>query len=128
LVVPIIESVRAIPNIRAMSRVDGVEVFFFGPADFSASAGHRGQWEGPGVAEQILKLKDALRSAGKHCGLLTRQEEDFAQRKDQGFRMLGLGTDAGLLLRSIREMLRAAGRDRNPATTLDPRDGMPVRR
>jgi 2-keto-3-deoxy-L-rhamnonate aldolase RhmA len=123
LVVPIIESVRATANIQAMCRADGVEVFFFGPADFSASAGHRGQWEGPGVAEQILKLKNVLRDAGKHCGLLTRQAEDFVQRKDQGFRMLGLGTDAGLLIRSLREMLRAAGRERNPATTLDPKDG-----
>ena len=126
LVVPIIESVRAIANLPAMCRVEGAEVFFFGPADFSASAGHRGQWEGPGVAEQILKLKDTLRGAEKHCGLLTRHAEDFGQRKEQGFRMLGLGTDTGLLLRSIREMLRAAGRDRNPAASLDPKDTTPV--
>ena len=127
LVVPIIESVRAIPNIQAMCRADGAEVFFFGPADFSASAGHRGQWEGPGVAEQILKLKDVIRGAGKHCGLLARNAEDFAQRQAQGFRMLGLGSDAGLLARSVREMLRAAGRERNPATSLDPKDGALVR-
>ena len=126
LVVPIIENVRAIPNIQLMAQLDGPELFFFGPADFSASAGHRGQWEGPGVAEQILTLKDALRAADKHCGLLTRNAEDFMQRKEQGFRMLGLGTDAGLMMRSIREMLRVAGRDRTPATSLDPKDGLPV--
>ena len=127
LVVPIIESVRAVANIHAMCRADGVEIFFFGPADFSASAGHRGQWEGPGVAEQILHLKDVIRGAGKHCGLLARHAEDFAQRNAQGFRMIGLGSDAGLLARSIREMLRAAGQDRTPATSLDPKDGAPVR-
>ena len=27
-------------------------IFFFGPSDYSSSAGYRGQWEGPGVAER----------------------------------------------------------------------------
>ena len=53
-----------------MCEVDGVEIFFFGPADFSASAGYRGQWEGPGVAEALLGVKDAVRRAGKHCGIV----------------------------------------------------------
>ena len=63
LVVPLIESVRAVGQMTAMAAVPGTEVFFFGPSDFSATAGHRGQWEGPGVAEQILALKDVLRHA-----------------------------------------------------------------
>ncbi len=49
-----IESVAAVAEVPRMCEVDGVEIFFLGPADFSASAGHRGQWEGPGVAEPSL--------------------------------------------------------------------------
>ena len=64
LVVPIIETVRGAEAVSRMSQVDGVEIFFFGPADFSATAGHRGQWEGPGVAETLLSLKDVIRQAG----------------------------------------------------------------
>lgn len=127
LVVPLIESVRAVAEVPRMARVAGAEVFFFGPADFSASAGHRGQWEGPGVAEQILALKDALRAAGKACGVMTRSPEDLDVRRGQGFQMLGLGSDTGLLFRGAREMLRAAGRDRQPAASLDPRDAAVVR-
>ncbi|MBI3870287.1 MAG: hypothetical protein HY299_17315, partial [Verrucomicrobia bacterium] len=125
LVVPILESVRAVAAAPAMCQVDGAEVFFFGPADFSASAGHRGQWEGPGVAERILELKDILLAAGKRCGVLARSPEDLEARRGQGFQVLGLGADAGLLIRSMREMLRAAGRDRNPATSLNPKDAAP---
>lgn len=127
LVVPIIESVKAVAAVPAMCRVDGAEVFFFGPADFSASAGYRGQWEGPGVAEQLLQLKDTIRNAGKHCGLLTTSTENLLARREQGFRMLGLGADTGLLLRSLHELLKAAGRDRRPSTSLDPKDGNAVR-
>ena len=123
LVVPLIESVAAIPNVPAMCELDGIDVLFFGPADFSAAAGYRGQWEGPGVADQILQLKDAINAAGKHCGLLTTSIENIGERLDQGFRMLGLGSDSGLLLRSIHQALQAVNRDRLPAPSLDPADG-----
>ncbi len=112
LVVPIIETVRAEEAVSRMSRVDGVEIFFFGPADFSASAGFRGQWEGPGVAGRLLSLKDTLRRAGKHCGVVATGPANLAERFDQGFRVIALGLDGSLLLRSLHESLEAVGRDR----------------
>lgn len=126
LVVPLIESVAAIPNVPAMCELNGTDVFFIGPADFSASAGYRGQWEGPGVAEQILQLKDIINGAGKHCGLVTRSPDDLVERRRQGFRMLGLGTDGGLLMRSIHGSLQALNSDRTLATSLDPADGRAI--
>jgi len=75
------------------------------------------------VAEQILQLKETIRRAGKHCGLLTTSTEDLLKRREQGFQMLGTGTDTGLLLRSLHETLKAVGRDRRPATSLNPADG-----
>ncbi|MCA9212047.1 MAG: hypothetical protein KDB27_03205 [Planctomycetales bacterium] len=123
LVIPLIESVAAIPNVPAMCDVNGTDVYFFGPADFSATAGYRGQWEGPGVAEQILQLKDSIRSAGKHCGVMTTSIDNLLQRQEQDFHMLGVGADSGLLLRSLHQALNAVGRDRMPATSLDSADG-----
>jgi 2-dehydro-3-deoxyglucarate aldolase/4-hydroxy-2-oxoheptanedioate aldolase len=123
LVVPIIETVRAGPEVPAMCHVDGVDLFFFGPADYSASAGYRGQWEGPGVADQILALKDTIRGAGKHCGIVATSEEDLARRRAQGFGMIGLGLDGGLLIRSIRSALRVVGRDRGMTADLVPVPG-----
>lgn len=120
LVVPIIESVRGGENLRAMLEVDGVEVFFFGPADFSSSAGHRGQWEGPGVAERIGALKDAILAAGKHCGVMATGHANLLERRGQGFGMLGLGADAGLLLRGLHESLAAVGRDRRITASFAP--------
>jgi 2-keto-3-deoxy-L-rhamnonate aldolase RhmA len=111
LVVPIIESVRAVESIGRMSQVDGVEIFFFGPADFSASAGFRGQWEGPGVGAQLLALKDTIRLAGKHCGVMAAGPANLAERLQQGFQMIALGLDASLLLRSLHEALASVGRD-----------------
>jgi 2-keto-3-deoxy-L-rhamnonate aldolase RhmA/quercetin dioxygenase-like cupin family protein len=120
LVVPIIETVRTLRQVPLLSRVEGVEVYFFGPADLSATAGHRGQWEGPGVAEQILAAKDTLRRAGKHCGVVTTSEEDLNRRREQGFRMIGLGLDSGLLRRALHSTLKAVGRDRRLSASFQP--------
>ncbi len=105
LVVPIIESVRGGQAIRELVTVDGVDVFYFGPADYSSSAGYAGQWEGPGVAEQILAAKDAIRQAGKNCGVVATGPENLRQRVDQGFRMIGFGMDSGLILNGLRGWL-----------------------
>jgi 2-keto-3-deoxy-L-rhamnonate aldolase RhmA/quercetin dioxygenase-like cupin family protein len=120
LVVPIFETVNAAKNIVRLSQVDGVDVCYFGPADFSASAGFRGQWEGPGVAEQILRMQDVLRNAGKHCGVVATSPEDLLHRQQQGFRMIALGMDAGLLLGSIRGRLAVLNRDRAPQASFLP--------
>ncbi len=112
LVVPIIETVRAVQNIDQLARVKGTDLFFFGPADLSATAGFPGQWEGPGVADLIVQAKDALRKAGKHCGVIATDEANLALRREQGFSLLGLGLDGSLLLRSLHTMLAAQGRDR----------------
>ena len=97
-------------NIEELCRVEGVELFQFGPADYSSTAGYKGQWEGPGVAEQLLAIKETIRRHGKHCGVLATSNENLAQRRDQGFRFLGVGMDAGLLLRSLTGALEEMGR------------------
>lgn len=112
LVVPIVETVKAVRNVPMMCQVDGVDVMFFGPADLSSSAGFRGQWEGPGVADQILQAKDTIRRSGRHCGVLATSNDNVRERQQQGFRMIGLGMDAGLMIRALRASLTTVGRDR----------------
>ena len=120
LVVPIIETVNAARQVPQMCRVDGVELLWFGPADYSSTAGFRGQWEGPGVAEQILQMKDQIRAAGRHCGLIATSVDNMLERQSQGFRAIGVGMDTSLLLRSLKAGLAAVGRDRSLRASLVP--------
>lgn len=112
LVVPIIESVLAGNNIDLLLQVPGTEIFFFGPADYSASAGFAGQWEVPEVIEQMNSAKDKVIKSGKYCGVVTTGIEDLQRRRNDGFRMLAYGIDAGLLIKSIRQISASLGRDR----------------
>jgi 2-keto-3-deoxy-L-rhamnonate aldolase RhmA len=127
LVVPIIETVRSAPHVPQMCQVDGVELFFLGPADYSSTAGYPGQWEGSGVAQQLLAIKDTVRQAGKHCGVLATSNANLLQRRAQGFTVLGLGQDGGLLLRSLHEALATVNRDRKIVPSLRPEsEAIPV--
>jgi 2-keto-3-deoxy-L-rhamnonate aldolase RhmA/quercetin dioxygenase-like cupin family protein len=105
LVVPIIESVTAGRNVGELLEVPGVDIFQFGPADYSSTAGYAGMWEGPGVAEAIRAACDRIRERGKFCGVLATNNNDLVERREQGFRFLGLGADGGLLIRSLRSAL-----------------------
>jgi 2-keto-3-deoxy-L-rhamnonate aldolase RhmA/quercetin dioxygenase-like cupin family protein len=124
LVVPMIESVRGGQNIGEMVNVDGVEMFVLGPADYSSSAGFAGQWQGPGIGEQLLEIKNTIAAAGKCCGVIATSEANLLERREQGFGMIGLGSDCGFLISGLHTMLATAGRDRKIDASLIPRSNL----
>ena len=96
---------------------------FFGPHDYSASAGYAGHWDqAPGIAEQLLAIKDVIRSHGKHCGVVTMGDEDLLERQKQGFRMLAISLDTGLIIRGLRSILNKVGRNTTMTTDQMPPD------
>lgn len=109
MVIPMIETVEAGEAIDAILAVPGVDALFFGPVDYSASAGYLGEWEGPGVAERLLRIKDRAGTRGIPCGIMPIDVPEALLRREQGFRMIALGSDAGLLIRSAVEALQAMG-------------------
>lgn len=109
MVIPFMETVAAGEAIDALLEVPGVDAVFFGPADYSASAGYLGDWEGPGVAERLLAIKDRIRARGIPCGIMGTDIPNAQMRKAQGFQMIGLGSDTGLLIRSSVEAMKALG-------------------
>jgi 2-keto-3-deoxy-L-rhamnonate aldolase RhmA/quercetin dioxygenase-like cupin family protein len=111
LVLPIIESVTGGRNIDSLLDVPGVDIFQFGPADYSSTAGYPGQWEGPGVAEAILAARAKIAARGKFSGVMATDNDNLAMRKNQGFRFLGIGMDGALLIRSLRASLASVSRD-----------------
>jgi hypothetical protein len=46
--------------------------------------------------------------------------ENLVQRRQQGFRMLGVGSDSGLLLRSLHAALGVVGQDRRILPSFTP--------
>jgi 2-keto-3-deoxy-L-rhamnonate aldolase RhmA len=109
LVLPMIETVDSGKNLDAIMRVPDVDGFFFGPADFSASAGFVGEWEGPGIAQELVQIKDRLRERGFPCGVMGIDANNAKFRIGQGFQMIGLGVDCTLLVKTIAELMGDLG-------------------
>jgi len=105
LIIPIIETVEAVDNIDAILAVPELEAIFFGPSDLSTSYGYLGQWEGPGVADKILDMRAKAAQLGIAAGLMCTSLDNGVLRRDQGFNLIGLGSDTALLIRSINQAL-----------------------
>jgi 2-keto-3-deoxy-L-rhamnonate aldolase RhmA len=106
MIIPIIETRDAVENIEEILAVEGLEAILFGPADLSATYGYLGQWEGPGLADKILEIRSKAAAKGIASGVMSRSPEDSLLRRDQGFNMIALGSDLGLMIRAIQENLR----------------------
>ena len=109
LIIPLIETREAAENIEAILDTPGLELIFFGPADLSAGFGHLGDWEGPGIAQQILKIRAAAERCGIGAGIMSLDAADARKRREEGFNLIGIGSDAGLMIRSLNEAFGALG-------------------
>jgi 2-keto-3-deoxy-L-rhamnonate aldolase RhmA len=120
LVVPILETSLAERNIQSLLSVEGTEVFFFDPADYSADVGLPGELEGPVAAAAHDRMVHEVRKRGKYAGVVAVNDEALSNYRDRGFAMLGVGFDGGLILSGIRSMLNLIGRSSNLETTFHP--------
>lgn len=109
LIIPMIETREAVENIDELLAVPGLEMIFFGPADLSASYGHLGQWEGPDIKEKLLYICARAAERGIGSGIISLDPADACKRRDQGFSLIGLGSDAGMMIRSISGALSELG-------------------
>lgn len=114
IVMPLMETVDAGRNLEAILRVPDIDGFFFGPADYSASAGYVGEWEGPQVAEELLRIKDRIQAQGLPCGIVCRGGSDGCLRQQQGFQIIGIGVDSTLLAKTIVGMMEGVKADLKP--------------
>ena len=114
MIIPMIETREAAADIDNILAIDGLEAIFLGPADMSATFGHLGEWEGGGVAKLNLDLLEKAAARGIATGVVGTSIDDARQRQQQGFKMIALGSDAGLLIRSLQQGLSALGRDIKP--------------
>ena len=91
------ETKTAMENLEAIAAVDGVDGIFIGPADLSASLGHRGNAAHPEVQAVIEDGIKRITAAGKAPGILT-SNNDLAQHYlDLGAIFVAVGTDVGIL-------------------------------
>ena len=93
------ETTTALRNLEAIAATDGVDGVFIGPADLSASMGHRGDAGHPEVQAAIKDAIVRIVKAGKAAGILSSNEAFCREYLDLGATFVAVGTDVGLLAR-----------------------------
>ena len=92
-----IEHVDAVGDIEAIASVEGIDAFFVGPYDLSASMGMPGNVASPEVAGAIAKVLAAAQAAHLAAGIFAASAMVAKRYAAQGFSLIAMGTD-GLLL------------------------------
>lgn len=91
------ETREAIENLDDIASTPGVDGVFIGPADLSASLGHRGNAGHPEVQAVIKEAFVSILRAGKAPGILTSNESLAREYLELGAVFVAVGTDVGVL-------------------------------
>jgi len=94
-----IEDETGVANAAEIAAVDGVDVLFVGPGDLSTNMGSMGNPGADHVQEAISSVRRAAASAGKASGILAPVRADADRYLADGFTMVAVGSDLGLLAR-----------------------------
>jgi 4-hydroxy-2-oxoheptanedioate aldolase len=94
-----IEDEVGVANAAAIAAVDGVDVLFVGPGDLSTNMGAMGSPNASHVQEAIASVRRAAAAAGKASGILAPVKANADRYLADGFTMVAVGSDLGLLAR-----------------------------
>lgn len=100
-----IESAPGVNQFDAIIGTEGIDGAFVGPNDLAASMGFLGQQHHPDVQKTIQSLPAVAAKHGKSIGILAASEADVQRYIEWGYKMVGLGSDQGLLAKASDTLL-----------------------
>lgn len=100
-----IECETGIANAREIAAVEGVDVLFVGPGDLSTNMGAMGNPGAQHVQDAIAAVRQAAADAGKASGILAPAKADADRYLRDGFTMVAVGSDLGLLARGADNLI-----------------------
>ncbi|MBN2610141.1 MAG: hypothetical protein JXB00_01150 [Bacteroidales bacterium] len=92
-----VETEEILDCLDDVSAIEGVDILFVGPMDLSMALGIFGQFDHPRFTEALKITSQAAAKAGKTCGVLLTNAEQFTGYYELGFRFFTLGADIGFI-------------------------------
>ncbi|MFN3845326.1 MAG: HpcH/HpaI aldolase family protein [Paracoccaceae bacterium] len=99
-----VETAATLPQIEAISAVDGVDGIFIGPADLAASMGYPGNPGHPAVKAAVLDAIARIRASGKPAGILSLDQGLLDEAFAAGTLFTAVDIDMSILIRGARTM------------------------
>ena len=100
-----IETKTGLSNLPEILSVEGIDAVFFGPADIAASFGSLGKSTDATVQNAVLEGIGQAVGAGMSSGVFSGDKEFLRRCERAGARLLGVTSDAGLLISNGKRVL-----------------------
>lgn len=100
-----IECETGLANARAIAAVEGVDALFVGPGDLSTNMGAMHDPNADHVQKAIAEIRRAATDVGKAAGILAPVKADADRYLRDGFTMVAVGADLGLLARGSDSLI-----------------------
>ncbi|OHB54620.1 MAG: aldolase [Planctomycetes bacterium GWF2_42_9] len=93
-----IEDPEPLNDLEAICDLPGIEIIFFGPADFSQGIGVPGKWDDPHIVQTRKRIAEIANKKGKVAGTVGKAG-NLQELIDMGYRFINVGSDVvGLAL------------------------------
>ena len=99
-----IETLDALDEVEKIAAIYGVDGLFFGPADFSQAAGFLGEFTCEANLRAMDRISAAVEKHGKWWASLGSHSDLYTECASRGARIIGIGSDVGLVRRGIRHI------------------------
>ena len=103
-----IESPEAVADVEGIAAVPGIDVLFIGPSDLTFSMGRFRAFDDPEYRAAVSRVVGAANAAGKAAGIFLGSVERVPEAIADGFRMIGIGSDATMMMTGARNALAVA--------------------
>jgi 4-hydroxy-2-oxoheptanedioate aldolase len=101
-----IEDPEPLKDLEQIAQVEGIDVLFFGPGDFSQGIGDPGTYDSPRVTETRRQVAQVARRYGKFAGTVA-SRATLAATVAMGYQFISLGADVLALAENFRGLMKA---------------------
>lgn len=105
LVIAQIETERGLDAVEEIAAVDGIDCLWLGHFDLTNFLGIPGQFDDPRYISAVKRIVAAGRKHKKALGFMAADAAWAKQYKAYGFNMIATGTDQGILMNGVRNIL-----------------------
>lgn len=105
LVIAQIETERGLDCVEEIAAVDGIDCLWLGHFDLTNFLGIPGQFDNPQYVAAVKRIVAAGRKHKKALGFMAADAAWAKQYKRYGFNMIATGTDHGILMAGVRNIL-----------------------
>ena len=99
-----IEDPEPLDDLEDIAKLQGIDMIFFGPADFSQGIGTPGQWDNPLIGETRERIAKVCRANGKFAGTVGGLG-NLQELIDMGYQFISVGADVVGLSTYFKEIV-----------------------